>query len=291
MKTMLCLAGVLILLFNTHVLPKSALAQQATYAAQPAAGRRSSGGQPQTSDSDSILASAVHVYDLKEQIGFSNTPGRVVLSDTPPILAGALVSSSFETPLVPISIIKDTAANPISVQTHHANLTGRPAPVEIRLAASETDAPRSATDVSPSTVSTPSAQIIENILFANNNAPASPCSNSGPNVFGYTPPYDDVLFTDPQWGGVYQKMIRNVSGGASDHNLYYWRNSFNANGTLMLGIQSPQSSDGTAQPWIVALFDGDGCFLKPLYVAAGASGDIFSFNWRASWSRTDPNVF
>lgn len=87
-------------------------------------------------------------------------------------------------------------------------------------------------------------QIIENIFFANNNAPLGPCSNAGQNAFGYTPPYNDVLFTDPQWGGVYQDMIRTVPGGASDHNFYYWRNSFNANGTLMLGIQTPPSSNG-----------------------------------------------
>jgi hypothetical protein len=134
-------------------------------------------------------------------------------------------------------------------------------------------------------------QIIENIFFANNNAPPDPCSNAGQNAFGYTPPYNDVLFTDPQWGGVYQEMIRTVPGGASDHNFYYWRNSFNANGTLMLGIQSPPSSNGTMKPWIVAMFDGNGCFLKPLYVAAGASADTPSFNWRANWSRTDPDVF
>ncbi|MBV8135762.1 MAG: hypothetical protein JO121_09050 [Deltaproteobacteria bacterium] len=134
-------------------------------------------------------------------------------------------------------------------------------------------------------------QIIENVLFAATNAPLAPCSNTGENAFGYDPPYNNVLFTDPQWGGVYQEMIRNVPGGSSDHNLYYWRNSFNANGSLMLGIQTPESSNGIAKPWMVALFDGNGCFLKPLYVAAGAPSDTPSLNWRTNWSRTDPNIF
>jgi hypothetical protein len=136
------------------------------------------------------------------------------------------------------------------------------------------------------------AQIIENVLFTNHNAPPSSCNSAGPNPFGYIPPYQDVLFTDPQWGGVYQEMVRVVPGGASDHNLYYWRNSFNANGTLMLGIQSPPSPDGTAGPWIMALFDGNGCFLKPLFVSTGVfPPSVPSFNWRATWSRSDPNVF
>jgi hypothetical protein len=176
---------------------------------------------------------------------------------------------------------------------HLVDVTENPAPVKPNLTGSNIDAKTQplATNAALSSAPTQGAQIIENLLFANNNAPSSPCSNAGQNPFGYTSPYNDLLFTDPQWGGVYQEMIRNVPGGSSDHNLYYWRNSFNANGTLMLGIQSPASSSGTTPPWIVALFDGNGCFLKPLYVAAGAPADTPSFNWRASWSRTDPNVF
>ena len=127
--------------------------------------------------------------------------------------------------------------------------------------------------------------IIENVLFTNDNAPPSACDNRE-NPFGYTPPYSNILFTDPQWGGVYQQMIRTVP--ASDHNLYYLRNSFNANGTLMLGIQSPLSLNGTATPWVIVLFDGNGCFLKPLFNAIGGTP---AFNWRANWSPVDPNVF
>ena len=191
------------------------------------------------------------------------------------------------------ALAQQAMTNPVSSPSDPGLVTSNPAPVNLALVGgSNTDskAPSLAAKVSPSAVPTQGAQIIENILFTNNNAPAGPCSNAGPNAFGYPPPYHNVVFTDPQWGGIYQEMIRNVPG-SKDHNLYYWHNSFNANGTLMLGIQSPPSSDGTSKPWIVTLFDGDGCFLKPLYVAAGASGNTPSLNWRANWSRTDPNVF
>jgi hypothetical protein len=278
MNRILFLTGVLIALTNSAGPCRSALAQQGQHSAQEATRLRRSRDQSAKPNSggDFTLAKAATNRDLNGQ-GNSDIP-----------LEGTVLADWFLKP--PTAIRQDVAK--LGVPSHRGNATRSPAPV-LNLAQSNGDPPYASpgTSGSASTLPPQGADIIENVLFTNNNAPSAPCSNVGQNAFGYIPPYNDVVFTDPQWGGVYQEMIRSVPGGASDHNFYYSRNSFNANGTLMLGLQTPSSPNGTAKPWTMVLFDGNGCFLKPLFVAAGAPSGTPSFNWRVNWSPTDPNVF
>jgi hypothetical protein len=65
-----------------------------------------------------------------------------------------------------------------------------------------------------------------------------------------------------------------------EHNLYYIRNPWNADGTRMLVIHS----DLEQKNWRVALCDGDGRFLKYLFTPA-------DYDWRIVWDRRDPDVF
>lgn len=74
------------------------------------------------------------------------------------------------------------------------------------------------------------------------------------------------------------RQLRNDDG--HEHNLYYIRNPWNADGTRMVVIHS----DLAQKNWRVALYDGDGRFLKYLFTPA-------EYDWRIVWDRRDPDVF
>jgi hypothetical protein len=83
-------------------------------------------------------------------------------------------------------------------------------------------------------------------------------------------------YVDPDFGS---KITELVSSGRNDHNLYYPRNPWNANDSYMVGIDS----DSDSRNWSVILYDGRGCFIKPLFT-------IEQFDWRLVWDRRDPNT-
>lgn len=73
------------------------------------------------------------------------------------------------------------------------------------------------------------------------------------------------------------RQIRNDDG--HEHNLYYYRDPWNADASLMIGIQS----DLKQKNWRVCLYDGDGVFKKELWT-------IDRFDWRACWDRDNPKI-
>jgi hypothetical protein len=80
---------------------------------------------------------------------------------------------------------------------------------------------------------------------------------------------------------MYGSKIRDLrKDDGHEHNLYYVRNPWNADGTRMLVIHS----DLAQKNWRVALCDGDGRFLKYLFTPA-------EYDWRIVWDRRDPNLF
>jgi hypothetical protein len=85
-----------------------------------------------------------------------------------------------------------------------------------------------------------------------------------------------VDFVDPVYGG----RIRQIAKpDGHEHNLYYYRDVWNADSTLMAGIHS----DLKQQNWQVALYSGDGCFLRNLFPAS-------RFDWRVVWDRREPHL-
>lgn len=85
-----------------------------------------------------------------------------------------------------------------------------------------------------------------------------------------------VDFTDPTYGGHIRQLQKDDS---HDHNFYYYRDPWNADGTWLLGIQS----DLQQKNWHVVLHDGDGRFLKDLFT-------IDRYDWRLCWDRKDPDI-
>lgn len=79
---------------------------------------------------------------------------------------------------------------------------------------------------------------------------------------------------------IYKSKIRQITySGGHIHNLYYYRNPWNADGTRLLGIVcDPQQKN-----WRVVLLDGDGHFIKELF-------SIDKYDWRLCWDRTDPDI-
>ncbi len=85
-----------------------------------------------------------------------------------------------------------------------------------------------------------------------------------------------VDFTDSTYGGKIRQLRKD---DGHEHNFYYYRDPWNADGARMLGIQS----DLQQQNWRVCLYDGDGVFLKELF-------PIDKYDWRLCWDRNDPDV-
>lgn len=81
---------------------------------------------------------------------------------------------------------------------------------------------------------------------------------------------------DADYGGRVRQLRLDAG---HEHNLYYIRNPWNADGTRMVVIHS----DANQKNWRVALHDGDGQFLKFLFA-------ISEYDWRVVWDRRDPGV-
>ena len=85
-----------------------------------------------------------------------------------------------------------------------------------------------------------------------------------------------IDFNDPTYGARVRQLRKD---DGHEHNLYYYRDPWNADGSRMLGIQS----DLQQKDWRVCLYDGDGVFLKELF-------PISQYDWRLCWDRNDPNL-
>jgi len=84
-------------------------------------------------------------------------------------------------------------------------------------------------------------------------------------------------FTDP----VYKSRIRQIHNpDGFAHNLYYYRDPWNADGSRMVGVLC----DLEQKNWRLCLFDGDGRFIKQLF-------SIEKYDWRLCWDRKDPESF
>ncbi len=81
---------------------------------------------------------------------------------------------------------------------------------------------------------------------------------------------------DPTYGGRIRQLRKD---DGHEHNFYYYRDPWNADGSRMLGIQS----DLQQQNWRVCLYDGNGVFLKQLF-------PIEKYDWRLCWDRNDPDL-
>jgi hypothetical protein len=85
-----------------------------------------------------------------------------------------------------------------------------------------------------------------------------------------------VDYVDPAYGNKVRQLRR---PDGHEHNMYYHRNPWNADGTYMVGIQS----DLQQKNWRVVLHDGDGCFIKELFT-------VGKYDWRLVWDRHDPKL-
>ena len=85
-----------------------------------------------------------------------------------------------------------------------------------------------------------------------------------------------VDYTDPTYGGKVRQLQKD---DGHEHNFYYYREPWNADGSYLLGIQS----DLQQKNWHVVLHDGDGHFIKDLF-------SIADYDWRLCWDRKDPNI-
>jgi hypothetical protein len=77
--------------------------------------------------------------------------------------------------------------------------------------------------------------------------------------------------------GAKVRQLRKDDG--HEHNLYYIRNPWNADGTRMIVIHSGLDQKN----WRLALCDGDGVFLKYLFAIA-------EYDWRIVWDRRNPDL-
>jgi hypothetical protein len=85
-----------------------------------------------------------------------------------------------------------------------------------------------------------------------------------------------VDYSDPTSGGKIRQLRKD---DGHEHNFYYYRDPWNADGSALLGIRS----DLQQKNWHVVLYDGDGHFLNDLF-------SIDQYDWRLCWDRTDPNI-
>lgn len=85
-----------------------------------------------------------------------------------------------------------------------------------------------------------------------------------------------VDYTDMTYGAKIRQLRKD---DGHEHNFYYYRDPWNADGSKMLGIQS----DLNQKNWRVCQYTGDGIFLKELF-------PIEKYDWRLCWDRNDPNI-
>jgi hypothetical protein len=91
-------------------------------------------------------------------------------------------------------------------------------------------------------------------------------------------PAISMIDTVDSRSGAKIRLLRKDDG--HEHNFYYNRNPWNADGTRLLVIHS----DLQQKNWRVALCDGNGKFLRYLFTPA-------DYDWRIVWDRHDPDVF
>ncbi|MBM4026801.1 MAG: hypothetical protein FJ280_15565, partial [Planctomycetes bacterium] len=89
-------------------------------------------------------------------------------------------------------------------------------------------------------------------------------------------PAQIVDYVDPTYGAKIRQLRKD---DGHEHNFYYYRDPWNADGSRMLAIQS----DLEQKNWRVCLYDGEGVFLKELF-------PIEKYDWRLCWDRNDPNL-
>jgi len=85
-----------------------------------------------------------------------------------------------------------------------------------------------------------------------------------------------VDIVDPTYRGKIRQMVK---PDGHEHNLYYYRNPWNADSTRMVGVHS----DLESKNWRVVLYSGDGCFIKDLFPTS-------QFGWTLVWDRHDPHT-
>lgn len=85
---------------------------------------------------------------------------------------------------------------------------------------------------------------------------------------------DDLI--DATYGSRIRHLRRD---DGHEHNLYYYRDPWNADGSRMIGIHS----DLQQKDWRVVLHEGDGRFIRELF-------PISRFDWRLTWDRHDPDI-
>ncbi|MBI3952142.1 MAG: hypothetical protein HY314_16970 [Acidobacteria bacterium] len=100
-------------------------------------------------------------------------------------------------------------------------------------------------------------------VMANTRAISQSCPNA-------------VDYIDPTYGSRIRQLEK---PDGHEHNLYHYRDPWNANNTYMVGVQS----DRQQQNWRVVLYDGDGCFIKQLWT-------LDQYDWRLVWDRHDPDI-
>ena len=86
-----------------------------------------------------------------------------------------------------------------------------------------------------------------------------------------------VDYVNPTYGSKIRQLSR---PNGHEHNMYYHRNPWNANGSYVIGIQS----DLQQKNWRVVLQDGDGCFMKELFT-------VDQYDWKVVWDRNHPEIF
>jgi len=85
-----------------------------------------------------------------------------------------------------------------------------------------------------------------------------------------------VDYVDPTYGSKIRQLQKD---DGHEHNFYYYREPWNADGSYLLGVQS----DLQQKNWHVVLHDGDGRFIKDLFTIA-------QYDWRLCWDRKDPDI-
>jgi len=89
-------------------------------------------------------------------------------------------------------------------------------------------------------------------------------------------PAQIVDYADPTYGAKIRQLRKD---DGHEHNFYYYRDPWNADGSRMLGIQSDLQQNN----WHVCLYDGNGVFLKELF-------PIEKYDWRLCWDRNNPDI-
>ena len=105
------------------------------------------------------------------------------------------------------------------------------------------------------------------------NSPERLNKDAAPTKAG---PHQVIDYTDATYGAKIRQLRKD---DGHEHNFYYCRDPWNADGSRMLGVQS----DLQQKKWRVCLYDGDGVFLKELF-------PIEKYDWRLCLDRNNPDI-